>query len=75
MQSHPPVLIHATAVVLPADTEWAGVLLRGPLGSGKSDLALSLIAYDKTELCQNDGELVLRTSARPAGRMGCAGWG
>jgi serine kinase of HPr protein (carbohydrate metabolism regulator) len=51
MQSHPPVLIHATAVVLPADTEWAGVLLRGPLGSGKSDLALSLIAYDKTELC------------------------
>ncbi len=38
--------LHATAVARPGPTGWRGVLLRGPSGSGKSDLALRLIDAD-----------------------------
>ena len=35
--------VHGTCVALDLDGRWRGVLLRGPSGSGKSDLALRLI--------------------------------
>lgn len=87
MGNRRPVLIHATAVALPAGEDWAGgdwagVLLRGASGSGKSDLALRLIdegarliADDQTELCLHDGALSLRAPARIAGCMEVRGLG
>jgi hypothetical protein len=82
MENHWPILIHATAVALPVEGDWAGVLLRGPSGSGKSDLALRLIdegarlvADDQTELGLNDGALTLRVPACIAGRMEVRGLG
>ena len=62
-----PVLLHATAVALAVDDGWAGVLLRGPSGSGKSDLALRLIddggrlvADDQVALCGDAADVTLR---------------
>lgn len=82
MENRQPVLIHATAVALPVDGDWAGVLLRGRSGSGKSDLALRLIdegalliADDQTELCLADGVLTLRAPARIAGQLEVRGLG
>ncbi len=82
MEQRRPVLIHATAVALPVEGGWAGVLLRGPSGSGKSDLALRLIdagarlvADDQTELCAENGALTLRAPARLAGRLEVRGLG
>jgi len=72
------ILVHGTTVAL----EGAGVLLRGPSGSGKSDLALRLIdggarlvADDQTELrCAADG-VIARSPASIAGRMEVRGVG
>jgi serine kinase of HPr protein (carbohydrate metabolism regulator) len=82
MEQHRPVLIHATAVALPAEGGWAGVLLRGPSGSGKSDLALRLIdqgaclvADDQTEICVDSGTVWLRAPARLAGQLEVRGLG
>ncbi len=59
-----------------------GVLLRGPSGSGKSDLALRLIdgggrliADDRTDLALEDGRLVASAPARIAGRLEVRGVG
>jgi len=82
MEQRRPVLIHATAVALPVEGGWAGVLLRGPSGSGKSDLALRLIdqgarlvADDQTELFVDNGTVSLRTPARLAGQLEVRGLG
>ena len=82
MTNRRPVLIHATAVALPVDDDWSGVLFRGPPGSGKSDLALRLIdqgarliADDQTELWLSDGVLNLRAPASIAGRIEVRGLG
>src|SRR5690348_171639 len=72
------VLVHGTTVAL----EGVGVLLRGPPGSGKSDLALRLIdggarlvADDQTEL-HRDGAAVVASAPPPiAGRMEVRGVG
>lgn len=55
--------IHATCV----EVEGLGVLLRGPAGSGKSDLALRLIddgarliADDYTDLTIEEGRIIAR---------------
>ena len=60
------MLVHATCVAL----DGAGVLLRGPSGSGKSDLALRLIdggarlvADDQVALSAEAGRLVARAPA------------
>ena len=38
------VILHATTVARFSASGWTGVLIRGPSGSGKSDLALRLLA-------------------------------
>jgi HPr kinase/phosphorylase len=72
------VLVHGTTVALEGD----GVLLRGPSGSGKSDLALRLIdggarlvADDQTELARTPDGLVARSPASIAGKMEVRGVG
>lgn len=72
------IQIHASCVELAG----LGVLLRGPSGSGKSDLALRLIdaggrlvADDRTDLALEDGAL-LASAPRPiAGRLEIRGVG
>ena len=72
------VLVHGTTVALEGD----GVLLRGPSGSGKSDLALRLIdggarlvADDQTELTRTPNGLVARAPLSIAGKMEVRGVG
>jgi serine kinase of HPr protein (carbohydrate metabolism regulator) len=71
-------LLHATCVAI-AD---AGVLIRGPSGSGKSDLALRLIdggadlvSDDICETAVKDGRLVATTPATIAGKIEVRGHG
>ncbi|HUH83985.1 MAG TPA: HPr kinase/phosphatase C-terminal domain-containing protein [Stellaceae bacterium] len=72
------IRIHGTSVALGGD----GILLQGPSGSGKSDLALRLIdggarliADDQTELSLVEGELRLRAPTAIAGRIEVRGLG
>lgn len=72
------ILVHGTTVAL----EGAGLLLRGPSGSGKSDLALRLIdggarlvADDQTELTRVADGVIARSPASIAGRMEVRGLG
>jgi HPr kinase/phosphorylase len=72
------IRIHGTAVAL----RGAGVLLRGPSGSGKSDLALRLIdagavlvADDQTELYVVNGQVAMRPPVALAGRIEVRGIG
>jgi HPr kinase/phosphorylase len=69
---------HATCV----DIDGAGVLLRGPSGSGKSDLALRLIdggarlvADDCARLKLSGGRLIASAPPEIAGRMEVRGLG
>ena len=71
-------LVHGTTV----DILGHGVLIRGPSGSGKSDLALRLIdggarlvADDQTALCLQDGRLEARAPATIAGLLEVRGLG
>jgi HPr kinase/phosphorylase len=70
--------VHATAVMI----EEKGVLLRGPSGSGKSDLALRLIddgavliADDRTALTHRNGSVVAQCPASIAGQLEVRGIG
>jgi HPr kinase/phosphorylase len=70
--------VHATCVAI----DGAGVLLRGPSGSGKSDLALRLIdagallvADDQTELRREGDEVVATAPATIAGQLEVRGLG
>ena len=71
--------LHATAVALsPA----AGVLILGPSGSGKSSLALRLMAFgaqlvadDRVCLAVQDGALIARAPAQIAGLIEARGAG
>ena len=72
------ILVHGTTVAL----EGEGVLLRGPSGSGKSDLALRLIdrgarlvADDQTELTRAPSGLIARCPASIAGKIEVRGVG
>jgi len=71
-------LVHGTAVVV----EGAGVLIVGPSGSGKSDLALRLIdgggvlvADDQVDLFSAGNYLVARAPSAIAGRIEVRGVG
>jgi serine kinase of HPr protein (carbohydrate metabolism regulator) len=72
------IRVHATSIALGED----GILLRGPSGSGKSDLALRLIdagaclvADDQTELTRQGGELLMSAPAALAGLIEIRGLG
>jgi serine kinase of HPr protein (carbohydrate metabolism regulator) len=72
------ILLHGTALALNGE----GVLLRGPSGSGKSDLALrfidegaKLIADDQTELRDIGGGIRLSAPPTIAGKMEVRGLG
>jgi HPr kinase/phosphorylase len=72
------IRVHGTSVALGGD----GILLRGPSGSGKSDLALRLIdeggwlvADDQTELRLSGGDISLSAPATIGGRMEVRGIG
>ncbi len=72
------IRVHATCVAL----HGRAVLLLGPPGSGKSDLALRLIdrgwrlvADDQVELCATNGVLLARCPATIAGRIEIRGVG
>jgi HPr kinase/phosphorylase len=72
------IRIHGTSVALGGD----GILLRGPSGSGKSDLALRLIdqgarliADDQTELRLIGGEISMSAPSIIAGRIEVRGIG
>jgi serine kinase of HPr protein (carbohydrate metabolism regulator) len=74
----PRVLVHASCVAV----DGAGILLRGPSGSGKSDLALrlidagaSLVADDQTWLAASAGRLVASAPAALAGKLEVRGLG
>ncbi|MBC8338838.1 MAG: serine/threonine protein kinase [Alphaproteobacteria bacterium] len=69
---------HATTI----DLDGRGVMLRGPSGSGKSDLGLRLIdggarlvADDRTDLTLSDGTLTASAPAELAGRLEIRGVG
>lgn len=71
-------LVHASAVVV----EGVGVLILGPSGSGKSDLALRLIdggglliSDDQVELAAEGGHLIARAPATIAGLIEARGIG
>jgi HPr kinase/phosphorylase len=72
------VLVHGTAVAIEGDA----VLLRGPPGAGKSDLALRLIdtgarlvADDQVELRREAGVVLARAPAAIAGLIEARGVG
>jgi serine kinase of HPr protein (carbohydrate metabolism regulator) len=72
------LLVHATAVAIGG----RAVLLRGPSGSGKSDLALRLIdagarlvADDRSELRRDGDALMIRAPATIAGLIEARGIG
>ncbi len=72
------VLIHGTCVAI----DGVGVLLRGPPGSGKSDLALRLIdcgarlvSDDQTELRRAEGGIIAGAPPAIAGRLEVRGVG
>ena len=76
--SDPVLRVHATCVAV----DGAGLLLRGPPGSGKSDLALRLIdagamlvADDQTELRRRGAEIIASAPATIAGRLEIRGVG
>ena len=78
MSDEDAILIHATAVAIGE----RAVLLRGPSGSGKSDLALRLIdagarlvADDQTRLWRDGDALLLRAPKRIAGLIEVRGLG
>ena len=73
-----PVLLHASCVAVSG----RGVLILGPSGSGKSALALQLMAYgadlvadDQTELTVQDGTLIARCPPTLSGLIESRGVG
>ena len=72
------LLVHGTCV----DLDGRGILLRGPSGSGKSDLALRLIdggarlvADDQVELRRDGHRVLARAPITLSGRMEVRGLG
>ena len=76
------MLIHATSVAVRTRGQWRAVLLRGPSGSGKSDLAVRLLqaggrllADDQTHLARRGGALIASPPPALAGLIEVRGVG
>lgn len=76
------LVIHATSLSLLAGPVWRGVLIMGPSGSGKSDLALralekgcALVSDDYSLLWTSGGHLYAAAPETIAGRMEVRGLG
>lgn len=74
--------LHATAVARHTPQGWTGLLIQGPSGVGKSDLALRLmgqgwrlIADDWTHLWASDGALYAAAPATISGKIEVRGLG
>ncbi len=78
MQDTPERNIHATAVIL----DGRGILIMGPSGAGKTDLAIrlidaggALVADDRVLVRLEDGRAVARAPGEIAGKMEVRGFG
>lgn len=76
------LVIHATSLSLLVGPVWRGVLIMGPSGSGKSDLALralekgcALVSDDYSLLWTSGGHLYAAAPETIAGRMEVRGLG
>lgn len=76
------MFLHATSVGLKSGRSWHAVLLRGPSGSGKSDLALRLleaggrlIADDQTHIVRKGRSIVATPPPSLAGMIEVRGLG
>src|SRR5260370_36131029 len=76
------MFVHATSVAMKTGRRWRAVLLRGPYGSGKSDLAFSLIeggprliADDQTHLAKKGHALIASPPPALAGMIEVRGVG
>ncbi len=76
------MFVHATSVAMKTGRRWRAVLLRGPSGSGKSDLALRLIeggarliADDQTHLAKKGHALIASPPPALAGMIEVRGVG
>jgi serine kinase of HPr protein (carbohydrate metabolism regulator) len=76
------MIIHAGLIACRTGGVWRGVLVEGPSGSGKSDLALraigegfSLVADDRTLMFQSGGRLFGRAPASLHGLIEARGVG
>ncbi len=61
------MILHAGLVALRLDGDWRGVLIEGPSGGGKSDLALRLLETG-FRLVADDRVLTWASGGRPWGR-------
>lgn len=75
--------VHATAVAVSTRTGWRAALLRGPSGTGKSDLALRMISHqgwrlvgdDQVEVWRSGDALYVAPAPRLAGALEVRGCG
>ena len=77
-----PLIVHAGLIAARADGAWRGVLIEGPAGAGKSDLALRalsegfrLVADDRVALWVSGGALYGRAPATLSGLIEARGLG